>query len=113
MVENNFGNIFTNSPGAAGVVGTGNATGGPESSVAQSIAALIREKQKIISQINDLEIQETVTQAIDDIEHELDHPNCDDKRIQKHLRTINQLAGSLVISVIGSATWSAISNWIA
>jgi hypothetical protein len=111
MVGKNYGNIFNNSPAAAGVVGSGTAAGGSIATITQSLHVLIDKRTDVLNKISDPNSRERVAEALSEIEHEIEHPRPDGNKLKKYFNIVLRFAGSVAASVVGAEVWNILLNW--
>lgn len=111
-INNNYGNVFQNSPGAAGVVGSGQASssGLPSGQIVDLLRAVISNREHIEA-CTDPENEDAVVEAIDSMQRELDSTEPDEGKLKRATRVCAQFADALVRELAGHAAWDAVRDW--
>jgi hypothetical protein len=109
-IENYGGNVFHRSPGAAGVVGIGDANATVPPAIADGLAQLVTvlaEHARDFS-ANDAD---TLQQSAEVISSELRSQAPDEARLKRATRLALSTGGAIVVGAMGSGLWEALAIW--
>lgn len=108
----NYGNWFDHSPGAAGVVGTGDASGGngTVSGTGTDLDALLAAIRDVLPSL-DVPTQDVLEQSAVTIEQELAAQEPDDGRVKGAVRVALRFGGDVLVGALGSGTWQGLATW--
>jgi hypothetical protein len=110
----NYGNLFSESPGAAGVVGSGSASA---TGTNHFPANVLRALQELVSaDLTDItglsrETKDEVGRSLCLIDEEIAREAPDVTRVKRAVRNVQRLAGDVAVGALGSATWAVLASW--
>ncbi|MFT4215104.1 MAG: hypothetical protein QM622_10060 [Microbacterium sp.] len=106
-INNNSGIIITGSPGASANIGSGHAVSGIPLEVVVTLRRIADAPDALAAGDDD-----ALRQRIDDLAHELAHPNTTESRLRRAAAAVADVGAAAIAGFLGNAAWGALSAWL-